>query len=86
MLQTSSHRIDLVSAQLEPANLETGSSLTCSLAELTRARAAHGAAVNDVAAAQDKLLQAEKALEKDWGRDWEWKKLEGTCIELDTGE
>lgn len=34
-----------------------------------------------------KRLEKEKAtLDKDWGRDWEWKKLDGTCVEKDTGE
>lgn len=28
----------------------------------------------------------EEELGKDWGREWEWKKLAGTCVEKDLGE
>ncbi|GAA6028173.1 hypothetical protein JCM8097_006897 [Rhodosporidiobolus ruineniae] len=54
--------------------------------DLTRAREAHSRLVDQVKEQERKLEEARKGLEKDWGRDWEWKKLDGTCVEKDTGE
>ena len=54
--------------------------------ELARARSAHASLVEDISNAETKLSDAKKALEKDWGVEWEWKKLDGTCVEKDTGE
>lgn len=34
-----------------------------------------------------KKLEGQKAiLDKDWGSEWEWKKLDGTCLDKNTGE
>ncbi|KAI5480797.1 glycoside hydrolase family 31 protein [Pseudohyphozyma bogoriensis] len=54
--------------------------------ELTRARAAHSTLVEEIKKATNRREDAEKALERDWGRDWEWKKLDGTCVENNLGE
>ncbi|KAM0750382.1 hypothetical protein T439DRAFT_326351 [Meredithblackwellia eburnea MCA 4105] len=54
--------------------------------ELTKARSAHTAITEEIHSAHQKLTDARKSLEKDWGRDWEWKKLDGTCVEKDLGE
>lgn len=55
-------------------------------AELARARTAHNAIVDELKEAQKTLDSANQSLAKDWGRDWEWKKLDGTCVEKDLGE
>lgn len=54
--------------------------------ELTRARTAHSQLVDDIGHKQRGLVETREALAKDWGRDWEWKKLDGETIELNTGE
>ncbi|BGP24904.1 alpha 1,3-glucosidase, glycoside hydrolase family 31 protein [Rhodotorula toruloides] len=54
--------------------------------ELLRARTAHTDLVDELHHAEVRLEDAKKQLEKDWGRDWEWRKLDGTCIEKDAGE
>lgn len=54
--------------------------------ELMRARTAHTDLVDELHRAEDRLEDVKKQLEKDWGRDWEWRKLDGTCIEKDAGE
>ncbi|GAA5895979.1 hypothetical protein JCM6882_005578 [Rhodosporidiobolus microsporus] len=54
--------------------------------ELTRAKAAHSTLVDQIRDEERKLGDAKKGLEQDWGRDWEWKKLEGTCVEQNAGE
>ncbi|GAA5935275.1 hypothetical protein JCM10213_003991 [Rhodosporidiobolus nylandii] len=54
--------------------------------ELTRARTAHAQLLDDIRDHERKLEDAKQALENDWGRDWEWKKLDGTCVEQNTGE
>ncbi|GAA5828886.1 hypothetical protein JCM11251_005908 [Rhodosporidiobolus azoricus] len=54
--------------------------------ELARAKAAHSTLIDQVRDEEKKLEEAKKALERDWGRDWEWKKLDGTCVEQNTGE
>ncbi|GAA5833625.1 hypothetical protein JCM9279_001580 [Rhodotorula babjevae] len=54
--------------------------------DLLRARTAHTELVNEISRTEGKRDEARKALEKDWGRDWEWKKLDGTCVEQNTGE
>ncbi|CEQ39441.1 SPOSA6832_00983 [Sporobolomyces salmonicolor] len=54
--------------------------------ELARARTAHSQVLDEIRSAEHKLETAQGGLEKDWGRDWEWKKLDGTCVEQDTGE
>lgn len=54
--------------------------------ELARARTAHTGILNDIKSSQEKLATAEESLAKDWGRDWEWKKLDGTCVEQNLGE
>jgi len=54
--------------------------------DLLRARAAHTELVDEIRRTEGKRDEARRALEKDWGRDWEWKKLDGTCVEQNTGE
>lgn len=54
--------------------------------ELAKARAAHSALITEVNDAKNILKKSEESLVKDWGRDWEWKKLDGTCVEKDLGE
>ncbi|GAA5875927.1 hypothetical protein JCM8547_008350 [Rhodosporidiobolus lusitaniae] len=54
--------------------------------ELARARTAHQNLFDDIRKQENKLDEAKEALKKDWGPDWEWKKLDGTCVELNTGE
>ena len=54
--------------------------------ELARARAAHSAAADVLAATTEKLENAQAGLDKDWGPNWEWKKLDGQCVEFDQGE
>ncbi|GAA5975399.1 hypothetical protein JCM11641_004253 [Rhodosporidiobolus odoratus] len=54
--------------------------------ELTRAKAVHSQLLDEIREQEKKLDEAKKALEKDWGRDWEWKKLDGDCVELNAGE
>ncbi|KAK4056711.1 glucosidase II [Microbotryomycetes sp. JL221] len=54
--------------------------------ELARARATHTTLVDEIGRAESKLSETKQALEKDWGQDWEWKKLDGACIDKNTGE
>ncbi|BGP48447.1 glucosidase II [Rhodotorula kratochvilovae] len=54
--------------------------------DLLRARTAHTDVVDEIRRTEGKRDEAQQALEKDWGRDWEWKKLDGTCVEQNTGE
>lgn len=42
--------------------------------------------MQEIKDAQKKLEMTKEALGKDWGREWEWKKLDGTCVEKDLGE
>ncbi|GAA5925833.1 uncharacterized protein JCM15063_005135 [Sporobolomyces koalae] len=54
--------------------------------ELARARTEHADLVDRISKKERSLEDEKTALSKDWGRDWEWKKLEGTCVEQDSGE
>ncbi|KAM0791314.1 hypothetical protein ACM66B_005786 [Microbotryomycetes sp. NB124-2] len=54
--------------------------------ELARARAEHASLVEEIGKAEGKVKDVKEALGKDWGPEWEWKKLDGTCVEKDTGE
>ncbi|GAA6001422.1 hypothetical protein JCM10207_006659 [Rhodosporidiobolus poonsookiae] len=54
--------------------------------ELARAKAAHSKLLDEIREQERKRDDAKQGLEQDWGRDWEWKKLEGTTVELNTGE
>lgn len=65
---------------------KSGSPSFSRLAELARARAAHSAIADELRTTRQRLDETNKGLEKDWGPDWEWKKLDGTCIEKDLGE
>lgn len=56
------------------------------ITELARARTAHNSILEEIKEAQKTLDSANQSLTKDWGRDWEWKKLDGTCVEKDLGE
>lgn len=55
-------------------------------AELAQARTAHNGVSNDLDAERKKLEELKESLAKDWGVDWEWKKLENVCVEKDLGE
>ena len=55
-------------------------------ADVTRARTAHQGAVSSLEGARKQLEDVKATLDKDWGPEWEWKKLEGVCVEKDTGE
>ncbi|KAK4054515.1 glucosidase II [Microbotryomycetes sp. JL201] len=54
--------------------------------ELARARTAHASLIEDIGKTEGKMADVKQALSKDWGPEWEWKKLDGTCVEKDTGE
>jgi alpha 1,3-glucosidase len=54
--------------------------------DIARARTAHAAAETTLAEGKRRLEQERGVLDRDWGRDWEWKKLDGVCVEKDTGE
>ncbi|KAG8955039.1 hypothetical protein FRC03_011300 [Tulasnella sp. 419] len=60
-------------------------------AETSRARTAHNTAESALIETETKLNEDQKALDKlfavEWyGKDGEWKKLDGTCLSKDTGE
>ena len=55
-------------------------------ADVTRARTAHQGAVSSLEGARKQLEDVKATLDKDWGPEWEWKKLEGVCVDKDTGE
>jgi hypothetical protein len=67
--------------------LDFGARLSLSfLAELARARTSHAAMLDEIKGAEKKLSSAQESLNTDWGRNWEWKKLDGTCVEQNLGE
>lgn len=41
---------------------------------------------NDVRKARRKADAERSNLDKDWGVEWEWKKLDGQCLTKDAGE
>ncbi|GAA5893633.1 uncharacterized protein JCM6883_003587 [Sporobolomyces salmoneus] len=54
--------------------------------ELSRVRTEHSNLVDEISQKERKLEEEKEALGKDWGMDWEWKKLDQTCVEQDAGE
>ncbi|KAF8609488.1 hypothetical protein BDV93DRAFT_145846 [Ceratobasidium sp. AG-I] len=68
------------------------SSTSGSTSEATaNARNAHNSALNNFNQAERELKEAQESLNKlegggHFGKDGEWKKLDGTCLEKDTGE
>lgn len=57
----------------------------------TNARNAHNTAVNSLSKVERDLKETQESLNKlegggHFGKDGEWKKLDGTCLEKDTGE
>ena len=54
--------------------------------DINKARSAYQAAESSLKEVQDRLTTERAALDRDWGPDWAWKKLEGQCIEKNTGE
>ncbi|SGY21788.1 BQ5605_C016g08274 [Microbotryum silenes-dioicae] len=54
-------------------------------AELTSARAAVSALVDEKGRLEERISSAQGDLNRDYGRDWEWKKLAETCLEKDHG-
>ena len=55
--------------------------LTKILTDVVKARNDHTEAQNTVKNAKKELKDEQEALNKDWGSDWEFKKLDGTCLE-----
>jgi hypothetical protein len=53
---------------------------------VARAREASNAANAELSSVRARLDKEKDELSKDWGREWEFKKLDGTCIEKDAGE
>lgn len=70
----------------QPLSYFSVSLLSFSFSGITRARTAHNDVANQITDTKNKIEELEKTLSKDWGRDWEWKKLEGTCVEKNMGE
>ncbi|KAJ1310997.1 hypothetical protein OPQ81_009505 [Rhizoctonia solani] len=70
----------------------SGASTSGETSEATvNARNAHNSAVNALRNSERELKDSEEALTKlesggHFGKDGEWKKLDGTCLEKDTGE
>jgi len=64
----------------------TSPSVSADAPELAKARTQYTDLVEQIGKKERKLEEERAALSKDWGRDWEWKKLEGTCVEQDSGE
>lgn len=60
--------------------------LTRHIVEVTRARTAYSAAVDDLTKGRARLAEVRADLEVDWGLHWEFKMLQGLCLEKDTGE
>lgn len=54
--------------------------------DVSKARSVYQSAEQALSNAGKKLESERALLEKDWGPDWAWKKLDGECIEKDTGE
>lgn len=54
--------------------------------DVSRARTAFQAMEAEVSELRNKLRVQDDILGKDWGREWEWKKLENECVEKDMGE
>lgn len=54
--------------------------------DVVRARSTYQEAERSLRDSESKLSDAQAGLKKDWGADWAWKKLDGECIEKDTGE
>jgi hypothetical protein len=50
------------------------------------AKEAANKASAELSKARKSIDDIKAKLGKDWGPEWEWKKLEGTCIDKDTGE
>lgn len=54
--------------------------------DVSKARSVYQSAEKDLSNAEKKLESEKALLEKDWGSDWAWKKLDGECIDKDVGE
>lgn len=54
--------------------------------DVVKAKSAHSGAEKAVQEAQSKLDETKAVLGKDWGREWEFKKLDGQCFEQESGE
>lgn len=54
--------------------------------DVVKARSALSDAETNTKKARKNLDKEKATLDKDWGKDWEWKKLDGTCLETNTGE
>lgn len=55
-------------------------------ADVTAARHRHQDAERALSSAKREMETDQKDLERDWGTEWEWKKLDGECVERDLGE
>ncbi|KAH8922813.1 glycoside hydrolase family 31 protein [Atractiella rhizophila] len=54
--------------------------------EVAKARKRHSDAQAELEKAKREIEDKKKEVEKNFGREWEFKKLDGTCLEKDTGE
>ena len=54
--------------------------------DVVKARSLHGDAQKAVTASKKHLKDERDSLAKDWGQEWEFKKLEGVCVDKNTGE
>ncbi|MBW0472288.1 hypothetical protein O181_012003 [Austropuccinia psidii MF-1] len=54
--------------------------------DIVKARTAHQNAENALSKASEQVDQATLTLSKDWGKEWEFKKLDQTCLEMNQAE
>lgn len=54
--------------------------------DVAKARSLHQAAESAVTNAQKQIEESKQSLMKDWGADWQFKKLDQTCLEYPYGE
>lgn len=54
--------------------------------DVVKARSALTDAESKTKKARKNLDKEKESLNRDWGTEWEWKKLDGTCLETNTGE
>ncbi|KAG0145571.1 hypothetical protein CROQUDRAFT_93686 [Cronartium quercuum f. sp. fusiforme G11] len=54
--------------------------------DVAKAKSAHQAAESAVSEAQRKIDESKQSLSKDWGSDWQFKKLDQSCLEYPYGD
>ncbi|CAH7671577.1 glycosyl hydrolases family 31-domain-containing protein [Phakopsora pachyrhizi] len=67
-------------------SLEKSSAGDTARAHVVKAKAAHQDAENAVTDAQTKIEESNSNLSKDWGSEWEFKKLDQTCLQMNHDE